>query len=85
VSDADKILTRLESERQDLAILEHDYLEARTLAFLHNRDAKTVKEMEYLGEFAALPLHKDLLLLRARVRSLEDRLTVELHNGARGS
>lgn len=75
----DQVLTELRHERLDLAFLEHEYLRAKVETFVENRDAKTVKEMEYLGEYAALNLHKDLQILRARVRSLEDELRVALH------
>jgi len=76
---AEDIQRQLTDERRDLAYLEHEYLRAKVETFIHNRDAKTVKEMEFLGEFAALDLHKDLQLMRATVRSREDELRVALH------
>lgn len=48
------------------------------LGFINDRQSKTVKEKEFVGDYAALNLHKDLLLARAKVRSLEDRLRVAL-------
>lgn len=74
-----EIQQQLAAERRDLAYLEHEHLRAKVETFIQNRDVKTVKEMEYLGEFAALDIHKDLQLMRATVRSLEDELRVALH------
>lgn len=73
------VLEELKQQRNDLAFLEHEHLRLKVSTFVENRDAKTVKEMEYLGDYAALGVHKDLQLMRARVRSLEDELEVALH------
>lgn len=75
---ARQLVAELRALRADLATLEHQAHRDKVLTFLQNRDAKTVKEMEYLGEAAALPLHQDILVLRAEVRSLEDELKVAL-------
>jgi hypothetical protein len=76
VDRASQLVDELRGLRRDLATLEHQAHRDKVLTFIQNRDAKTVKEMEFLGEAAALPLHGDILLLRAEVRSLEDELRI---------
>lgn len=75
---ARQLVAELSNKRKDLAVLEHQAHRDKVITFLQNRDAKTVKEMEFLGEAAAIPLHQDILLLRAEVRSLEDELRILL-------
>jgi hypothetical protein len=71
----------LQAKRRDLADFEFSHHEAKVQAFFMARDAKTVKEMEYMADHASLSLWREVLSLRAEVRSLEDLLKVALHNG----
>jgi hypothetical protein len=73
---ARRLADELSGLRHDLAVLEGEAHKQKVYGFLQNRDAKTVKEMEFLGEAAALDLHGDILLLKARVRSMEDQLRI---------
>lgn len=79
---AEFIQQELRGARQDLATLEAQYHYNRVTGFFHAKSDpanKTVKDFEFAADNASLSLHRDLMLLRARVRSLEDELQVALH------
>jgi len=56
--------------------MESTHHEARVQAFVNDYQSKTVKEKMFVADAAALHLHRDLQLQRAKVSSLEDRLKV---------
>lgn len=79
---AEFIAEELRGERRDLATLEAEYHYNRVTGFFHAKADpanKTVKDFEFAADNASLALHRDLMLARARVRSLEDELQVALH------
>ena len=79
---ADHIAQELKAERRDLAILEAQYHYNRITGFYAAKadpENRTVKDFEFAADNAALSIHQDLLLHRAKVRSLEDELRVALH------
>ncbi len=76
--DPDDVLRRLQLARKDRAEIEIQYHDARINGFLNARaeGAKTVKEMEFYGDYHALNLHPELIHARVVVASLEDELRV---------
>lgn len=81
LSDLRDIVDKLEQQRWQLARLEATRHEARVEAFMQDA-SRTVKEREMAGEAVTLGLNRDILMLRAEIRSLEDRLRVELNHDA---
>lgn len=71
------IVSQLAELRHRLAELEAARHDARVLAFMQST-AKTVKEMEYHADYATLNLNRDILMVRAEIRTLEDRLEIEV-------
>ena len=83
---ADHIASELKGYRSDLAELEAQYHFNRVNGFFHAKsdpENRTVKDFEFAADNAALSIHRDLMLARARVRSLEDELQVALHGTRR--
>ena len=83
---AEHVQEELRGYRSDLASLEAQYHYNRITGFFHAKADpanKTVRDFEFAADNAALSLHRDLMLMRARVRSLEDELQVALHGTRR--
>lgn len=77
-ADPALIVDKLEELRFRLAEFEDARHQTRTITFMQD-SGRTVREREMAGDFATLDLNRDILMLRAEIRSLEDRLQVELH------
>jgi hypothetical protein len=74
-----EIVDKLGELRLQLVTLDDSRHQTRVLAFVQSMD-KTVKEREYAADFATLDLNRDIMNLRAEIRTLEDRLAVELRD-----
>ena len=75
--EARRVASQLADLRQRLAEYEAARHDAKVLAFMQST-AKTVKEMEYHADYATLNLNRDILMVRAEIRTLEDRLEIEI-------
>jgi hypothetical protein len=78
--EATLLVDKLEALRHQLAELESAHHREKVTAFMVNREtSRTVKDAEFAADAAALSYHRDILMLRAEIRTLEDRLRIAIH------